>query len=61
MIEERSSEMGYEGPVYYGMDGQRLTLEEWAALYEGDQSGRIVARTELPGGCLVSTVLLGIV
>lgn len=45
---------------YYGMDGRRLTLDEFGALFEGDQSQRVVARTDLPGGAWVSTVLLGI-
>jgi len=45
--------------MYYGMDGQPISMEEWAALFE-DPAQKIVEQTELPGGCFVSTVLLGI-
>jgi len=45
---------------YYGMDGQRISMEEWSELYTGTQSQRIVDQTTLPGGVFVSTVLLGI-
>lgn len=46
--------------TYYGMDGQEITFEEWGALYRDSSSGRVVARTVLPNGTCVSTVLLGI-
>jgi len=45
--------------VYYGMDGQPIDMHEWALLFE-DTEHRIIGRTELPGGCRVSTVWLGI-
>ena len=45
--------------MYYDMDGQPISIEGWIALFD-DPSQKIVAQTELPGGCLVSTVLLGI-
>lgn len=37
------------GIEYYGMDGQPITWDGWAALHE-DMSGRRVAETDLPGG-----------
>jgi hypothetical protein len=46
--------------TYYNINGEPITMGEWAALYQGDQSGRMVEQTTLPGGCFVSTVLLGI-
>ena len=44
---------------YYNMAGERISLEEWARLFE-DTSSRVLARTDLPGGAWVSTVLLGL-
>jgi hypothetical protein len=44
---------------FYDMDGNVLTLDEWAEMFE-DTERRIVAQTDLPGGCWVSTVLLGL-
>jgi hypothetical protein len=43
---------------FYGMDGQPISLEEWGRLAGSDQ--KIVARSDLPGGVWVSTVLLGL-
>lgn len=40
------------------MDGNVIGLEEWGRMYETGE--RIVAQTDLPGGCWVSTVLLGL-
>lgn len=45
--------------LYYGMDGQKLTREEWIKVFE-DPNGRRVALDVLPNGFKVSTVLLGI-
>lgn len=42
---------------FYDMDGNVTTLEEWGRLCESGE--KIVAQTDLPGGCWVSTVLLG--
>lgn len=44
--------------LYYGMDGQPISREEYARLYEGGNDERVVARTDLPNGYVVSTILL---
>ena len=44
--------------MYYDMEGRPIGLEEWALLFESEE--RIIGRTELPGGCWVSTVWLGL-
>lgn len=33
---------------------------EWASWYDASHEARVVAKTELPSGCVVSTVFLGI-
>jgi hypothetical protein len=43
---------------YYDMEGNPIDTRQWAVLFESDD--RIIARTELPGGCQVSTVWLGL-
>jgi hypothetical protein len=49
--------MEYFKMKYYGMDGKPITLDEYAA-YMKDFPLRQVGSTVLPGGVLVSTVLL---
>jgi hypothetical protein len=44
---------------YYDMDGRPMTLQQWAETFE-DIEGRRIGYTELPGGCQVSTVWLGL-
>jgi hypothetical protein len=44
--------------MYYDMDGKPMTMEEYCVLFESEE--RILARTDLPGGCWVSTVWLGL-
>lgn len=46
--------------TFYNMEGEPLSLEEFAALFEGDQLQRVVEQTTLPGGVWISTVLLGL-
>jgi hypothetical protein len=48
---------GFPKAKFYGLDGQLITLEEWAELTISDK--KILARDEI-GDYLVSTVLLGI-
>jgi hypothetical protein len=47
-----------DGFTYYGLDGRPITMEEWVALVESGE--RFVARTALPSGIWISTVLLGL-
>jgi hypothetical protein len=44
--------------MYYDMEGNPMSMEEFCVLFESES--RILARTELPGGCWVSTVWLGL-
>lgn len=44
---------------YYDMDGNAVGFDEWCRLFSDPQYKR-VAETTLPGGCWISTVLLGI-
>jgi len=44
---------------YYDMDGQPITMEKWCETFE-DFEHRRIGYTELPGGCRVSTVWLGL-
>lgn len=44
--------------MYYDMEGRPIGMEEYARLFESEE--RIIGRTELPGGCRVSTVWLGL-
>jgi len=41
------------------MEGQPIDMYEWGRLFS-DTSGRIIGRTELPGGVHISTVWIGI-
>jgi len=45
--------------TYYDLDGRPIDMYEWGRLFE-DFERRCIASTELPGGCRVSTVWLGI-
>jgi len=52
-------------PSYYKLDeaGEPVACEsarEWAVWFEGNDAARVVTRTELPAGVVVSTVFLGI-
>lgn len=50
--------IGTTWPLWYGKDGKAITAEEWGKTCQG--SDRIVARTVLPDGAIISTVLLGL-
>jgi hypothetical protein len=45
---------------YYDKEGNAITAQEWAELFE-DMEYRRIAYTELPNGTTVSTVWLGLV
>ena len=45
--------------LYYSMNGEPLTMAEWAMLFE-DTIGRTIGKTELQNGMSVSTVWVGI-
>jgi len=44
--------------LYFGMDGQPISRDKYCELF--DSTERFLARTDLPGGCWVSTVWLGL-
>lgn len=46
--------------LYYDMDGNPITTDEWIKLVEGPDDYKRVAKDALPGGYKVSTVLLGL-
>ena len=46
--------------MYFDRQGRPLTVKQWARLFE-DWGYRLVARTELAGGMVVTTVWLGMV
>jgi hypothetical protein len=43
---------------YFDLDGNAIGMRQWGELWESD--ARFIGHTELPGGCWVSTVWLGI-
>lgn len=45
--------------MYFKRDGTECSIGEWAKLF-GDPKYKIVKRTELPNGILISTVWLGL-
>jgi len=44
--------------LYYDKQGNPISMEEWAALFE-DFESRVIGKSETAAGCQVSTVWLG--